>query len=59
MQGGQDRINRREDGSAVPVGHEGLGESCDDADGGLGPDLLERLIDWAQTKEINDLRILH
>ena len=59
VQGSQDWIDGRKDGAAVPVGHERLGESGNDDDGGLGPDLLESLIDRTQTKEIDDLGALH
>ena len=59
MEWGQNGIDRCKDGATVAVGHDGLSDGRDDADGGLDPDLLESLIEWSQPKEIDDLGSFH
>ena len=59
MQGAQNWIDGRKDGAAVAVGHDGLGDGRNDADGRLGSDLLKSLIDRSKPRVINNLGVLH
>ena len=55
----QNRINRGKDGAAVAVGHDGVCDGSEDADGGLGSDLVQGLVNGWQPQEVDDLGILH
>ena len=52
-------VDRGEDGSTITAGNKGFGDRGEDADVGLGPDLLQSLIDWTQPEVVDDLGILH
>ena len=59
MQRTQDRVDRCKDSAAVAVGHDGVCEGGDDADGWLSPNLVQRLINGSQTQVVDDLGSLH
>ena len=57
MQRTQDRVDRCKDSAAVAVGHDGVCDGGDDADGWLSPNLVQRLINGSQTQVVDDCSV--
>ena len=47
------------DGAGEAVDNECVGDSSDDADGRLWPDLLKSRLEWSHAEIIDDLGLLH
>ena len=58
-EGGQDGVNWRKDRSTISTGQKKIGQTRDDQDGGLGPDVGEGGLEVGLGQALDDLCGLH